>query len=111
MPNIRNFHCIIIKNRIISIALHIVNPIRLIFKAYKSNETIYVSAIVDNVLVRYMLYPRRVLILEQAENKSALESNSQHMTVASRQQLTAEREREREEWSEQWQGAGLRRTV
>lgn len=43
-----------------------------------------------------MLYPRRVLILEQADNESALESNSQHMTVASRQQLTAERERESE---------------
>lgn len=44
--------------------------------------------------IRYMLYPRRVLILEQADNKSALESNSQHMTATSRQQLTAERERE-----------------
>lgn len=43
-----------------------------------------------------MLYPRRVLILEQADNKAALESNSQHMTVASRQQLTAERDSERE---------------
>lgn len=46
--------------------------------------------------IRYMLYPRRVLILEQADNKSALESNSQHMTATSRQQLTAEREGERE---------------